>query len=241
MCQLDLFGATSGCQQVIYKERDNEKEKSPHTPLKGKETEKETATTTRSLSACSTPPGARACASKDGEQVVAVDFVSKNPASPQPVPARDERVRVLAFRMQELGSGLIVSADTVLAAHNFVEKMLVYFRVPPPVVRLDFGEVRYLDEDSYPTQWARFMSGHVYLRSLGTEFVPGHYNAEALRVAAFLRQYLMPGRNAAQHRLLISTRLDARSFSRRYSADVLNMVLARCIPVKLRTKKGGVA
>ena len=40
MCQLDLFGATSGCQQVIYKERDNEKEKSPHTPLKEKKQRK---------------------------------------------------------------------------------------------------------------------------------------------------------------------------------------------------------
>ena len=96
MCQLDLFGATSSCQQVIYKERDNEKEKSPHTPLKGKEKEKENATTTRSHSACSTQPGARACLSKDGEQVVAV--VNSSVKNGKAAPARNQQAMAAAYR-----------------------------------------------------------------------------------------------------------------------------------------------
>ena len=51
-----------GYRQVVYKDRDNEKEKSPHTPLKGKETEKETATTICCLPSETTLSRARAYA-----------------------------------------------------------------------------------------------------------------------------------------------------------------------------------
>ena len=142
-----------------------------------------------------------------------------------------------ALIMQEKCQGLIVSADTMTAADDFVMKMMVYFRVPPNVVRLDLGDVRYLDEGAYPSEWDRLMSGHVYLRGLGAEFVPNRFNAEGLKVAAFLRQYLRPGRNAAAHRLLISTRLCSARVAKRYGEEVLSMILAACHPVKLRTRK----
>ena len=171
------------------------------------------------------------------------DCVSQNPAvlssveSPPTPPARDQEMMKVAYSMQRTCKGLIVSADTANAAHRYIKKMLVFFRVPPPVVHLYLGDVRYIDEASYPSEWDRLMSGHVYLRALGAEFVPGHFNAEGVKIAAFLRQYLRPGRNAAQHRLLISTRLSAARFSKRYSNDVLQLVLANCLPVKLRTIK----
>ena len=148
--------------------------------------------------------------------------------------------------MQKTGKGLIVSADTMLVVHRFMEKILAFFCVPPPVVRLDLGDVRYLDEQAYPTEWDRLLSGNVYLRAMGAEFVPDHFNAEALKVAAFLRRFLKPGRNAVGHRLLIATRLSAARFAKRYSREILDLVLAHCLPIKLRTlvgrpKKGGAA
>ena len=243
MSQLDLFGATSGCQQVIYKERDNEKEKSPHTPLKGKETEKETATAACCLPSETTPSGARACVREENQQAAAADCAKLNlgvqaPAvSPSTAPARNQQAMAAAYRMQRLGKGLIVSADTATAAHRFVENILACFRVPPAVVNLEWGEVRYLDHEFYPTEFERLQAGNLYLRALGAEFVPDHFNAEGFKVAAFLRQYLKPNRKTIGHRLLISTRLSAASFARRYSQDVLNLVLQNCIPIKLRTLK----
>ena len=214
MTQPTLFDAlreqASGSRQVINKEKENEKEKSPHTPLKGKEKVKETSTTTCCLPSEYSLSRAR---------------------------ARDQQVGVVALTMKEKCQGLIVSADTLNAAHAFMTRMMVYFRVPPNVVNLHLGDVKYLDERDYPSEWDRLMSRHVYLLGLGSEFLPGHYNAEALKVAAFLRQYLRPGRNAAAHRLLISTRLSSAGMARRYGQDVLQLVLMACHPVKLRTRK----
>ena len=236
MSQLDLFGATSGCQQVVNKERDNEKENSPHTPLKGKETEKETTTTPPVSSPSETTlSGARACTRARDETGRGEDNSSvKNGKA---APARDARVMKAAYSMQETGKGLLVSADTIEDAHRFMCQILMFFRVPPPIVRLDLCQVVFLDQESYPSEWDRLMSGHVYLHGLGGEFVPNHYNREALTVVGFLRQYLRPGRIAAQHRLLISTKLSSARFARRYSKDILQLVLAHCNPVKLRTYK----
>ena len=107
MCQLDLFGATSGCQQVIYKERDNEKEKSPHTPLKGKETEKETsAVVVVSSPSKTTPSGARTCTRARGETTTTTDHNSVQKA--QAAPARDEKTMKTAYLMQETGKAAII-------------------------------------------------------------------------------------------------------------------------------------
>ena len=165
---------------------------------------------------------------------VAVNSSVKNGKA---APARDARAMKAAHSMQETGKGLLVSADTIEDAHRFMRQILVFFRVPPSIVRLDLGQVVFLDQESYPSEWDRLMSGHVYLHGLGAEYVPNHWNAEALKVAAFMRLYLKPGRNPATHRLLISTNLSSARFARRYTKDILQLVLAHCNPVKLRTYK----
>ena len=188
---------STGYQQVINKEKENEKENSPHTPLKGKEKAKETPPPPPALSR------PRAC-------------------------AHARRLAAAVAEMRSSGKGLLVSANSLVEAHEFVAAVAAYLKSRPATIRLHLGELEDLD-DSH-------LDGNLYLAAMGMEFVPDHFNAEAKRLAAFILRYLAHARKNGK-RLLISTTLPANRFAHRYGREFTEMLLIRCVVVKLRTRK----
>ena len=178
------------------KERATEKGNSPRTPLKEKESEKETSAAT---------------------------------AGTPLAQARAERLAAAMAAMRSSGKGLLVSADTLAEAHAFAMDATRCLKTPPAIVKLHLGGIDDLDDT--------LLERNLYLAAMGMEFVPDHYNAEAKRLASFILRYLARARITGK-RLIVSTTMAADRFARRYSSDVLDMVLARIVPVKLRRKGG---
>ena len=156
--------------------------------------------------------------------------------TPPPPPVESPRAQAHAKRltaavaeMRESGKGLLVCADTLAEANAFAAAAARCLRTPPATVRLHLGGLGELDDS--------LLEGNLYLAAMGMEFVPDRFNAEAKRLAAFVMRYLARSRVTGK-RLIVSTTLAADRFARRYGRDFTDMVLSRCVPVKLRTKGG---
>ena len=156
------------------------------------------------------------------------------PPPPEGSPLACARARLVAAvaEMRSSGKGLIVSADTLAEAHAFAAAAAKCLRTPPVTVRLHLGELDNLDDS--------LLEGNLYLAAMGMEYVPDHFNAEAKRLAAFVMRYLARARLVGK-RLIVSTTLAADRFARRYGRDFTEVLLSRCVPVKLRAEKGGAA
>lgn len=205
-----LYKPSAGCEQVVNKEKDNgkdnEKENSPHTPLKGKETGKETGK--------EIPPPPPPCRS----------LQSAPARTPAHTPAQGA-AKVVVVEMRNSGKGVLISADSLEEADKAAAVVVKYLKTPPIVIRLHLYELDKLNDE--------YFTRNLYLQGMGQEFVPLHYNAEAIRLAAYVRRYLAATLINGK-RLIITTTLAADRFAKRYGQEFLELLLSRLIPMKLR-------
>lgn len=131
--------------------------------------------------------------------------------------------------MRSSGKGLLVSADRLEDADKAAAAVVKYLRTPPIVVRLHLFEMDRLDDEMF--------GRNLYLAGMGMEFVPDHFNAEAIRLAAYIRRYLCATLQNGK-RLIITTTLASNRVAKRYGQEFLELLLARLIPLKLRQKRG---